>query len=210
MSDTINMRYYSVGRNVPQNAVKKITGGAYGKAGLSDINPQWRIERMTEMFGPCGIGWTWEPISEHVENGVLYIHVIVKYRENDEWSAPVHGYGGTKLGILDDSDAYKSTATDAISNALRFIGIGADVWYKPGNEAGKNQFDTKYSLSADDPPEQTKPVRMAESDQLEYIRSHLDNDGIIRAAKKYGSDLRGMTYDEAISTMRYINNRRQQ
>ena len=202
MNDTMNMRFYSAGRSVPQNAVKKISGGAYGKAGLSDINPQWRIERMTEMFGPCGIGWTWEPISEHVENGVLYIHVIVKYRENDEWSAPVHGYGGTKLGILDDSDAYKSTATDAISNALRFIGVGADVWYKPGNEAGKNQFDTKYSLGANN-----APVRMAEPDQLEYICSHLSADALTRARNTYGPDLRGMTYDDALKTMSIINKR---
>ena len=50
--------------------------------------------------------------------------------------------------------------------------------------------------------------RMAEADQLEYIRSHLDNDGIIRAAKKYGSDLRGMTYDDALKTMSFINSRR--
>jgi hypothetical protein len=202
MNDTMNMRFYSAGRSVPQNAVKKISGGAYGKAGLSDINPQWRIERMTEMFGPCGIGWTWEPISEHVENGVLYIHVIVKYRENDEWSAPVHGYGGTKLGILDDSDAYKSTVTDAISNALRFIGVGADVWYKPGNEAGKNQFDTKYSLGANN-----APVRMAEPGQLEYILANLDADILARKEKKYGSGLVGMTYEAAEEAIKYINSK---
>ena len=35
--------------------------------------------------------------------------------------------------------------TDALSNALRYLGVGADVWYSAGKSADQNQFDTKYS-----------------------------------------------------------------
>lgn len=142
-----NMQIYNAGRSVPTGAVKKITGGAYGAAGLSDINPQWRLEKMTEIFGPCGIGWTWTPEDYHIENGYCFAHVTVRYRVHPErgFSEPIHGYGGTLLGKKDDSDVLKSTFTDAISNALRYLGIGADVWYKAGRDASGNQFDSKYS-----------------------------------------------------------------
>lgn len=137
---------YNSARSVPSNAIKKITGGAYGAAGLSDVNPQWRIERMTEIFGPVGDGWVWEPIEQWVENGVHYAHVVVQYKKPDgEYSLLVHGYGGTKIGNKDDSDLLKSSITDALSNALRYLGVGADVWYSAGKSAEQNQFDTKYS-----------------------------------------------------------------
>ena len=144
MSD--KMSIYNAARGVPANAIKKITGGAYGAAGLSDVNHQWRIERMTEIFGAVGDGWVWEPIEQWVENGVHYAHVAVQYKKADgEYSLPVHGYGGTKVGGKDDSDLLKSSMTDALSNALRYLGVGADVWYSAGKSAEQNQFDTKYS-----------------------------------------------------------------
>ena len=37
---------------------KKITGGYRKMSGHdSDIKPQWRYQRMTEVFGMCGEGW---------------------------------------------------------------------------------------------------------------------------------------------------------
>ena len=50
-----NMLFYSKLRSVPEGALKKI--GAGRLQGMSDINPSWRIQVMTETFGPCGIGW---------------------------------------------------------------------------------------------------------------------------------------------------------
>ena len=178
-----NMRIYNAGRAVPPGAVKKITAGAYGKAGLSDINPQWRIEKMTELFGPCGIGWTWQPEEIRMENGLCLAHVTVRYREETggTFSEPVHGYGGTVMGKMnDDSDVLKSTFTDAVSNALRYIGIGADVWYKPGREAAENQFDTKYSA----PPKQST-VKPATPEQLRQINELFTNERIIKMLTFY-------------------------
>lgn len=178
-----NMRIYNAGRAVPPGAVKKITAGAYGKAGLSDINPQWRIEKMTELFGPCGIGWTWQPEDIRMEDGLCLAHVTVRYREESggAFSEPVHGYGGTVMGRMnDDSDVLKSTFTDAVSNALRYIGIGADVWYKPGREATENQFDTKYSA----PPKQST-VKPATPEQLRQINELFTNERIIKMLTFY-------------------------
>ena len=191
------MRIYNAGRSVPSGAVKKITGGAYGKAGLSDINPQWRIEKMTELFGPCGIGWTWEPVETQFENGLCFGHVIVKYRDdNGEWSEAVHGYGGTVMGRMnDDSDVLKSTFTDAVSNALRYLGIGADVWYKSGNTPEQNQFDTKYSA----PAEKAKPaVEMITEAQIAEINQLFSQERIEAMLKHYRlSDIKKLAKTQA-------------
>lgn len=161
---------YNAGRSVPAEAIKKITAGAYGKAGLSDINPQWRIEKMTELFGACGIGWTWTPEEVRFEENLCLAHITVRYKPDPagEWSEPVHGYGGTVMGKMnDDSDVLKSTMTDAVSNALRYLGIGADVWFKPGRKAEENQFDTKYS--APPPPAQERKITAAQIAQMEEL-----------------------------------------
>lgn len=188
-----NMYIYNAGRSVPGGAVKKITGGAYGKAGLSDINPQWRIEKMTELFGPCGDGWIWEPVECWTDNGICYAHVVVQYLVNGEYSKPIHGYGGTVMGRMDDSDLYKSTITDAVSNALRYLGIGADVWYNPGKTSDQNQFDTKYSA----PPEKA-PVAMITEAQIEEIQQLFSPERIEGMLKHYRiSDIKKLAKTQA-------------
>lgn len=194
-----NMRIYNAGRSVPTGAVKKITGGSYGKAGLSDINPQWRIEKMTELFGPCGDGWIWEPVEAWINEGVCFAHVIVKYLLPDgEYSHPVHGYGGTVMGRMGDDDVYKSTFTDAVSNALRYLGIGADVWYKPGNTAEQNQFDTKYSAPPAQGKKKPETSALATPEQLKIIKDIYPADRIDAILKFYRvSDTAALTKGEA-------------
>jgi hypothetical protein len=184
-----NMRVYSAVRAVPQSAVKPIKGGSYGAAGLSDINPQWRIERMTELFGPVGTGWTWEPVEVTEREGVLYGHVVVRYYDKDgKESKPIHGYGGTKFGGRDDSDIYKSTMTDAVSNALRYLGVGADVWYKPDRSGDQQQYDTKYSA----PPEVAQTITDEQKDSISKL---VNADEWLKLEEKYGTDLGLMTQE---------------
>lgn len=42
---------------LPDRAYKKISGTG---ADLTDINPAWMLEVVTDVFGPCGIGWWYE------------------------------------------------------------------------------------------------------------------------------------------------------
>ena len=50
-----NLKIYNMIKKVPDEAQKKITGGRL--SGMTDIKPMWRIEKLTEIFGPCGLGW---------------------------------------------------------------------------------------------------------------------------------------------------------
>ena len=51
----MKMEIYEKMQDTPKEAQKQI--GAGRLKGFTDINPMWRIKRLTEVFGPCGIGW---------------------------------------------------------------------------------------------------------------------------------------------------------
>lgn len=133
-----NLEIYENCRAVPVEAKKPITGGRLN--GKTDINPMWRIKKLTELFGPCGIGW-WYSIEkqwlERYDNGEIaaFCDINLFYKWGNETSQPIHGTGGSmfavkeKNGIYVDDDAYKKALTDAISVACKAIGVGADVYW---------------------------------------------------------------------------------
>lgn len=109
----------------------KRSGGFSGTA----IKPMWAYQRMTEEFGPCGTGWgVFEPTFQVVpgpEGEVLvYCTASIWYGKPDQRS---WGVGGDKVviknkyGLATDDEAFKKAFTDAITNALKMIGVGADV-----------------------------------------------------------------------------------
>ena len=67
-----NMEVYNKVRQVPQNAQKQIQAGRL--KGMTDINPQWRIEKLTEVFGPCGIGWYAEELKREL---FYYVNIFL-------------------------------------------------------------------------------------------------------------------------------------
>ena len=156
--DNGNLSIYERVRNVPEEAKKAIEAGRL--KGKNDINPMWRIKKLTEVFGPAGFGWyteivrTWTEASESGEMAVFVdIHLFVK--KDGEWSRPIFGNGGNRLianekkyengqyvlvPYLDD-DAYKKAYTDAISVAAKALGIGADVYF----EKDVTKYDSQTS-----------------------------------------------------------------
>lgn len=147
-----NMKIYNAVRVVPQEAQREITGGKL--QGFTDINPMWRIQTLTEQFGPCGVGWRAEIIDTKIDDGangekIVTVKIHLHIKQDGFWSAPIDGIGGSMLiaierGKLTSNDeAYKMAYTDAISVACKSIGIGADVYF------GKDKKDrTKYDLNA--------------------------------------------------------------
>lgn len=142
------MKIYEALRNVPENAQKKFNNGKFSG---TDINPMWRIKKMTEQFGACGLGWYYEVVNRNTltaEDGTIctFIGINLYVKVNDEWSKPIYGEGGntfstkTKSGYLSVSDeAYKMALTDALSNATKQLGLGADIWFEKDK-----QRSTKY------------------------------------------------------------------
>lgn len=163
--DNTNMTLYNEFRSCPETAKKKITGGNLN--GKTDINPMWRIKRLTEQFGPCGIGWKIDIIRTWIEEGAegarvanVQINLYVKY--NGEWSEAIPGIGGATIvekqtnRLFTDDDAYKKAYTDAQSVACKALGIAADVYYEKDPES-KYQTDGQNGEAPDKKPPDKKP-----------------------------------------------------
>ena len=141
-----NLDVWNKVKQPPREALKTILGGRL--KGKTDINPQWRYRIMTEVFGPCGKGWFYEIKKLWIEdghNGQKFAFAEINLHIND-WSHPIPGIGGSMLvvtetaGLHSNDEAYKMAVTDALSVAMKMIGIGADIY------SGK--WDgTKYTLS---------------------------------------------------------------
>ena len=136
-----NLDIYNSVASVPQNAQKKI--GAGRLKGMTDINPMWRIRALTEMFGPCGIGWKYVITDKRIEVGAdgvmcafMDIDLFIKY--GDEWSEAIPGTGGNLFvasergGLHTNDECFKMALTDAISVACKALGFGADVYWSSG------------------------------------------------------------------------------
>jgi hypothetical protein len=131
------LQLWNAVKRPPKEALKTIQAGRL--KGMSDINPQWRLQIMTEMFGPVGIGWYYEVVSLWTEQGatgevMAFAHIHLYTKNGEAWSAPIAGIGGSALvakesnGLRANDEAYKMATTDALSVAMKQLGIAADIY----------------------------------------------------------------------------------
>lgn len=169
-----NMEIYNKVKEVPKNAQKTITAGRL--KGMTDINPQWRIEKLTEVFGPVGIGWYAEEMNrEFVEgaNGEMmcFVDINLFVKVDNEWSKPIYGTGGSTFiakeskGLYTSDEVVKMAYTDAISVACKQLGVGADIYW--------DKSDSKYNQQPNNNKTVTgKPtVAMISSEQIKLIQT---------------------------------------
>lgn len=131
---TDNLKYWNELCRAPKEALKQFqrAGGFKGTA----IKPMWSIKRMTEVFGPVGEGWAIDsPKFEVVPAGdeiMVYCTVFV-YLKGDNNAGGFYGVGGDKVRVVqssgprNDDEAFKKAYTDALTNAFKLLGVGADV-----------------------------------------------------------------------------------
>lgn len=153
-----NLKIYEQVRSVPAEAKKNIGGGRL--KGMTDINPMWRIKKLTEVFGVCGIGWKYEIVEKWIETAMakdeitanVIINLYIRDKEG-KWSDPIPGIGGSKLvaseekGLYVNDECYKMALTDAISVACKALGMGADVYWDKDttkyNDTKKDNFNSR-------------------------------------------------------------------
>ena len=98
---------------------------------------------MTEVFGPCGIGWKYEIVSQRTYDGPegqvmavvdVNLSILTKTPIGDGWSDPIPGTGGSMLvanernGPHFNDEAFKMALTDALSVAMKALGVGSDIY----------------------------------------------------------------------------------
>jgi len=146
----------------PKEALREIKDGRL--KGKSDINPQWRIKAMTEIFGPCGIGWKYVVTRKWSEPGAgveifAFADVDLFYRDKagGGWSEAIPGTGGSKLvaqetrGPHSSDEGYKMAVTDALSVAMKSLGVAADVYMGlwDGSKYAQSTLSVPDTISAE-------------------------------------------------------------
>lgn len=161
----LNLRFYNQGCEVPPNALKEIKAGRL--KGMSDVNPMWRMKRMTEIFGPIGFGWKYTIDRQWVEcygdevKCFCNVSLYVRDPETKKWSDAIPGNGGSAIvqkeskGPYVNDEGYKMALTDALSIAMKPLGIGANIWYGD-NAKGHNESKYEHYTKEPDFKELTK------------------------------------------------------
>lgn len=134
-----NMNIYEQCAIVPEEAKKPILAGRL--RGMTDINPMWRIKKLTEMFGVCGFGWYYDILEERLEEVstgevVAFVKINLFVKMDGEWSKSIVGTGGNKLvtketkGFHVSDECFKMALTDAISVACKSLGMASSVYFE--------------------------------------------------------------------------------
>ena len=143
--DNPNMKIYFKGRKVPKEAQRAFNNGRFSG---TDISPMWRIKCLTEIFGPCGIGWyttvdkQWMEANELTGEVKAFVNLSLFVKYQGEWSKPIYGTGGNSFVAANrngqpyvDDEAYKKAFTDALGSACKLLGIGADVYWSADSDS---------------------------------------------------------------------------
>ena len=105
------------------------------RGGFTSIDPQYQLQRMTETFGPCGMGWGYEAEDSTIrlddENIITKVTVRVWWRDRDgevRFLGPVTTTAMLVDGGRVDLDACKKATTDALTKSYSRLGVNADVF----------------------------------------------------------------------------------
>jgi len=119
---------------------------------LTSIRAAYVIERLNEVFGPCGAGWRYVHAPFEQLDGEVVTEVAVQYPvegsnvpavvwdaeagnwgflpDTSGWSWPILAVGGKKVGKggAPLTDARKSAVTDGLTKAASMIGVGHEIF----------------------------------------------------------------------------------
>lgn len=208
-----NMSYYEMGRAVPEEAQRKIEKGRL--KGFTDVNPMWRIKKLTEMFGPAGFGWwtqneTKEMVYDEITNqkcAFLSLDLIVVDPETGEESHAIHGEGGASMVAQEQAgphlsdECFKMAYTDALSVACKALGIGADVYF----EKDKTKYTAEESQKPTKSATKTEGKGKITPKQIEAISARYKGNMMARLLNANGLEkLEDMTIEKASDLIQKI------
>ena len=154
-------------------AVKEITGKQYRG---NSPKPFWIVERLTDEFGPCGIGWGFQIINERFERfsetDSLHVASVRLWYVLDGVRGELEQIGQTKASYMSskgsfmlDEDAPKKSVTDALVKCASYLGFAGDIFSgrwddsKYVAEAGKEWRKRDEEAKTDGKPAAVKPIK---------------------------------------------------
>ena len=176
-----NMKLWESVCKTDPSAVKPITGKQYSG---NSPKPYYLIQKATETFGACGIGWgvtvAHERFERLTEDDVLHVALVKVWYIHNEKRGEVEQMGQTKAvyktnagKMMVDEDAPKKSVTDGMVKALSMLGFAGDIF------SGRWD-DSKYQAELKDefnkaPPEQKAPSNLTIGDaEFKQLNALLD------------------------------------
>lgn len=167
-------------------AVKPITGKQYKG---NSPNPYWIVERLTDEFGPCGIGWGFTILSERMERlterDVLHIAAVRMWYELNGKRGEFEQIGQTKAvyesknGTIVDEDAPKKSVTDALVKCASYLGFAGDIFSGMWDDSkyvewAAEEWDKRIAESSKTPEEiEAQKKREARGKELDQLADYM-------------------------------------
>lgn len=154
-----NMELFRQFEKTAEEAKKPIEAGRL--KGFTDINPMWRFKRLTEVFGPVGIGWKYTVTEKKIIPGAegvvsAFVDILLFYKHDGEWSEGIPGTGGSsfvakeKSGLYTSDECFKMALSDAIGTACKALGMSADIYFsKDRSKYTEGQEEARMETAAD-------------------------------------------------------------
>jgi hypothetical protein len=156
-------------------AVKPITGKQYKG---NSPRPYWIIERLTDEFGPCGIGWGFTILGERFERlsetDVLHVATLRLWYVMDGKRGEFEQIGQTKAtyktkdgGLMVDEDAPKKSVTDALVKCASYLGFAGDIFSGMWDDSkyvawAGEEWDRRYQEQNADPKIEARKAELTE------------------------------------------------
>lgn len=188
---------------LPNEAFKPVPGGA----GLTDINTGYAIERVSEIFGPRGLGWGLDYAKEdlvleattgrttaHLKHAVFYYVLVDTEGEFNRFEIPT-----SALNTNTAQYAEEGARTSAIGTALKQLGFQNAIYkneapegvggnqnsgqHKPPRQAGKPKAPAKEQPKQEE--QKPEPEKPAEETKKEEAKAPASNAETVAKAEAY-------------------------
>lgn len=202
---TENMKFWESVKKTDPKRVKAITGKQYKG---NSPQPYYLVERMTESFGMCGIGWGLNIVNERMERltdtDVLHVAVVELWYEHHGMHGTITQIGQTKAcyktssgSMLVDEDAPKKSVTDAMTKCMSYLGFAGDIFSGQWDDSKYVQTLTaEFNAPKSSAPNLVKPPAPLTADEcnsaLDTMNTCEDMEtlkGIFGGAYKRGNQL---------------------
>ena len=152
-----NMELFKMFETTPAEAQKPIEAGRL--KGFTDINPMWRFKRLTEVFGPVGVGWKFTIVDKQIVPGAneemaAFVDILLYYKHNGEWSEGIPGTGGSSFvakernGLYVSDECFKMALSDAIGTACKALGMSADIYFSKDRSKYTGQKEEEVQMDS--------------------------------------------------------------
>ena len=195
-----NTEIYDAVAVVPKEAQKTIMAGRL--KGMTDINPMWRIRKLTETFGVVGFGWKYVITDKRIIEGAdgtvcAFVDVDLFVKIDGEWSEAIQGTGGSQFvavernGKYTSDECFKMALTDALSVACKALGVGANVYWSAGG--------TKYDKLTNEPKKEDKPIQPAKPQPTPAPKPKTPRELLIDKLNEKGIDINTYAQEKGLT-----------